>query len=52
LFGLTVGNVLMLQPLLLVDAFGTREYARIYSVSQLLTALGVAGGPALVGLLQ
>ncbi|HLN08965.1 MAG TPA: MFS transporter, partial [Xanthobacteraceae bacterium] len=52
LFGLTVGNVLMLQPLLLVDAFGTREYARIYSVSQLLTALGVAGGPALVGLID
>lgn len=52
LFGLTIGNVLMLQPLLLVNAFGTREYARIYSVSQLLTAIGVAGGPALVGLID
>ncbi|MGA2127445.1 MAG: MFS transporter [Xanthobacteraceae bacterium] len=51
-FGLTVGNVLMLQPLLLVNAFGTSEYARIYSVSQLLTALGVAGGPALLGLID
>jgi MFS family permease len=52
LFGLTIGNVLMLQPLLLAEAFGTREYGRIYSVSQLLTALGVAGGPALVGLIE
>jgi len=52
LFGLTVGNVLMLQPLLLVNAFGTREYGRIYSVSQLITALGVAAGPALVGLIE
>jgi MFS family permease len=52
LFGLTIGNVLMLQPLLLVNAFGTSEYARIYSVSQLVTALGVAGGPALVGIIE
>jgi predicted MFS family arabinose efflux permease len=52
LFGITIGNVLMLQPLLLVEAFGTREYGRIYSVSQLLTAIGVAGGPALVGLID
>ncbi len=52
LFGITIGNVLMLQPLLLVEAFGTREYGRIYSVSQLLTAIGVAAGPALVGLID
>jgi MFS family permease len=52
LFGLTIGNVLSLQPLLLAEAFGTREYGRIYSVSQLLTAFGIAGGPALVGLIE
>jgi MFS family permease len=51
-FGLTIGNVLMLQPLLLAEAFGTREYGRIYSVSQLLTAFGIAAGPALVGLIE
>jgi MFS family permease len=50
--GITVGNMLMLQPLLLAEEFGTREYARIYSVSQLVTALGVAGGPALVGFIE
>jgi cyanate permease len=51
LFGITVGNVLMLQPLLLAEAFGTRHYGRIYSVSSLITAAGVAGGPALAGLI-
>jgi hypothetical protein len=45
-----LGNMLMLQPLLLANAFGTGEYARIYSLSQLVTAFGAAGGPALVGI--
>jgi MFS family permease len=51
LFGITIGNVLMLQPLLLAEAFGTRHYGRIYSVSNLITAVGVAGGPALIGVI-
>ncbi|HEX5477472.1 MAG TPA: hypothetical protein VFX09_06425, partial [Burkholderiales bacterium] len=51
LFGLSVGNVLMMQPLLLAEAFGTRDYGRIYSTSQFVTVLGVASGPALIGLL-
>jgi MFS family permease len=50
--GITVGNMLMLQPLLLAEEFGMREYARIYSVSQLVTALGIAGGPALIGFIE
>jgi hypothetical protein len=45
-FGLTSGTILMMQQLLLADAFGTREYGRIYSVSLLLTVIGVAAGPA------
>ncbi len=49
-FGATVGNLLMLQPLLLADAFGVRDYGRIYSLSQLLTTLGIAAGPAVLGL--
>jgi MFS family permease len=52
LFGLTAGTLLMMQQLLLADAFGTREYGRIYSVSMLLTVAGVAGGPTLVGLIS
>jgi MFS family permease len=50
LFGATVGNVLMLHPLLLAETFGTRHYGRIYSVSNLIATVGVAGGPALAGL--
>jgi MFS family permease len=50
-FGVTMGNSLMMHPLLLADRFGTRDYGRIYSTSQLITVWGVAGCPALVGLL-
>ena len=42
----------MLQPLLLADAFGLRDYGRIYSVSQFITAIGVAAGPVGVGLID
>ena len=51
-FGLTVGNLLMLHPLLLAERFGVRDYARIYSRSQLVATLGVAVGPAFIGALH
>jgi MFS family permease len=51
LFGLSIGNVLILQSLLLADAFGARDYGRIYSMNQLISMLGVASGPALMGIL-
>ena len=51
LFGLTVGNLLMLQPLLIAEVYGLVNYSRIYSWSNLMTMLGVAGGPALMGYL-
>jgi MFS family permease len=51
LFGITMGNSLMMHPLLLAERFGTRDYGRIYSTSQLITVTGVAGCPALIGLL-
>jgi MFS family permease len=50
-FALTIGNSLMMHPLLLAERFGTRDYGRIYSTSQMVTVLGVAGCPALVGLI-
>jgi MFS family permease len=52
LFGATIGNTLMLQPLLLAETFGVRDYARLYSLNQLLSTLGVAGGPFVIGLLH
>ncbi|HJZ43703.1 MAG TPA: MFS transporter [Hyphomicrobiaceae bacterium] len=51
LFGVTMGNSLMMHPLLLAERFGTRDYGRIYSMSQLLTMIGVAGCPALIGVM-
>ncbi|MCP3912331.1 MAG: MFS transporter [Actinomycetia bacterium] len=51
-FGLSVGNVLMLQPLILAEAFGVRDYARIYGLGQLMGVLGVGIGPSVVGLIH
>jgi MFS family permease len=51
MFAITIGNSLMMHPLLLAEHFGTKDYGRIYSTSQMMTVLGVAGCPALIGLL-
>ena len=48
-FGASVGNLLMLHPLLVADAWGPAPYARLFSISHLLTSFGVALGPALLG---
>lgn len=49
LFGMTVGNILMLQPLLIADRFGVRDYPRVFSLTQLLSTVGIAGGPWVLG---
>ncbi len=51
-FGITVGNLLMLQPLLLAEAFGVRDYPRIYSRSQFVSTAGIAFGPLLLGVVH
>ena len=48
-FGATVGNILMLQPLLVAQRFGVRDYPQIFGRSQFVTMVGVAGGPLLLG---
>jgi MFS family permease len=48
-FGFTVGNLLMLQPLILAQAFGVMDYPKIYSLSQAVSTLGIASGPVLLG---
>ena len=48
-FGASVGNLLMLQPLLIAAAFGLRDYARIFSFANLMSSCGTAVGPALLG---
>jgi MFS family permease len=49
LFGATIGNILMLQPLLIAERFGVLDYPRIYSRAQLFGLVGTAGGPLLLG---
>jgi MFS family permease len=49
LFGITVGNLLMLQPLLVADRFGVKDYPRIFGRSQFVAVFGTAGGPLLLG---
>jgi predicted MFS family arabinose efflux permease len=51
-FGLTVGNLLLLQSILLAEAFGVLDYPRIYSVSSLVATLGITAGPAVVGVIH
>ncbi|MEQ9316738.1 MAG: MFS transporter [Henriciella sp.] len=51
LFGTTVGNMQMMQPLIMAEAFGLKAYARILSVSQMITTCANAAGPALLGFL-
>ena len=49
LFGFTVGNLLMLQPLMLAQAFGVMDYPKIFSLSQAVSTLGIASGPVVLG---
>ncbi|MDH3296574.1 MAG: MFS transporter, partial [Acidimicrobiia bacterium] len=51
-FGMSIGNLLMLQPLLLAEAFGVADYSRIYSSSQLIGTVGVAAGPFALGVVR
>ena len=52
IFGLSVGNLLMLHPLLLAEAYGVKEYSKIYGLSQLMMTTGVGLGPAVVGFVR
>ncbi len=51
-FGISVGNLLMLQPLVIAEIFGVREYSRIYSFNMLFGTIGVAAGPFVLGVLR
>lgn len=52
ILGATIGTILMLQPLLVSERFGVRDYPRIFSRTQLYTTFGTAGGPLLLGWLR
>ena len=50
MFGATVGNMQMMQLLIMAEA-RPQGYARILSVSQMVTTCANAAGPALLGFL-
>lgn len=53
LFGCTIGNLLMLQPLVIAHHFGVVNYPRIFALQQLIVlGFGVALGPYLLGILH
>ena len=52
LFGATIGNLLMLQPLIVAAAFGVTGYPKIFAFMQLIVTFGIAGGPFLLGYLH
>jgi len=50
-FGMTIGNTIMLQPLLMTDAFGPRSYGAVNGPAYLITYGGSAVGLLVVGAL-
>jgi sugar phosphate permease len=49
--GLTIGIVVALHPMMMAESFGVRSYGTVYGPAYLLTQLGQALGPLLVGVL-
>ena len=49
LFGITIGNMVMMQSLLLAERFGVRDYPQIAARSGLISFSGTAFGPLLLG---
>lgn len=52
LFGATIGNILMLHPLMIGEAYGVKDYPRIFSRSQFFAFVGTAFGPYVLGWLH
>lgn len=52
IFGGTIGNMLMMQSLLIAQRFGVLDYPRIAARQGLISFTGTAGGPLLLGALH
>ncbi len=52
LFGSAMGNVLMLQALIISEVYGPRHYGRLFSLSNMLMVCGFSSGPFMMGWLQ
>jgi MFS family permease len=51
-FGLNVGNLITLPPLIAHAEFGARSFATVFGMTSAAIQLGVAAGPGLVGVLR
>jgi predicted MFS family arabinose efflux permease len=51
-FGLGIGNVITLPPLIVHAEFGPRSFATIFGMASAAIQIGVAAGPGLVGVLR
>lgn len=51
LFGLSVGNLLMTQPLWLAEIYPSQIYARVFARANAISVVGVAIGPYSMGLI-
>lgn len=51
LVGLTMGNTVALQPVLMAEHFGMRSYGAVFGTSSFLTQWGAAAGLSFVGVL-
>jgi predicted MFS family arabinose efflux permease len=51
-FGVCIGNLGVVTPLLLVERFGLLDYPRILGLHQLVINLGMACGPSVLGTLH
>ncbi len=50
-FGVTIGNIFMLQSLLTSELFGIPSFGTVYGLLQLVTQIAAGLGPLVVGLL-
>ena len=51
LFGLSIGNLLMTQPLWLAEIYPSQIYARVFARANAISVVGVAAGPYGMGLI-
>lgn len=52
LFGLTIGNLLMMQSLLVADRFGVKDFPQISARVAMVATMGMAAGPFALGWLR
>jgi len=50
-FGLTMGNIIMMQSLIIGECFGMTSFGRVSGLAMLFTSSGAAFGPMIAGIL-